>query len=141
MARDDYSMGFAAKEVEEILTAQKAKLKKILAAYLNNGSGPSRKSTASVSSTNPHQQNKKGVASYFGSTPYYVAYLFDMNSEYLRIIINEYNYYPTFFYCYIHCFLFSLRNHSDSRQPEFADKYTFKQRHVGGICQHTNLLE
>ena len=34
----DYSVGFTLQEVEEILAAQKAELKKTLAAYANDGS-------------------------------------------------------------------------------------------------------
>ncbi len=38
MAQPDYSIGFTAAEVEEILAVQKAELKKTLAAYANDGS-------------------------------------------------------------------------------------------------------
>ncbi len=38
MAAIDYSVGFTASEVEEILAVQKAELKKTLSAYANDGS-------------------------------------------------------------------------------------------------------
>ena len=38
MRQVDYSIGFTVAEIEEILTAQKAELKKTLAAYANDGS-------------------------------------------------------------------------------------------------------
>ena len=39
----DYSIGFTQAEVEEILTAQKAELKKTLAAYANDGSSVTKR--------------------------------------------------------------------------------------------------
>lgn len=43
MATIDYSIGFTQAEVEEILTAQKAELKKTLAAYANDGSSVTKR--------------------------------------------------------------------------------------------------
>lgn len=43
MSKIDYSIGFTATEVEEILVVQKAELKKTLAAYANNGSSVSKR--------------------------------------------------------------------------------------------------
>ena len=43
MATIDYSIGFTQVEVEEILTAQKAELKKTLAAYANDGSSVTKR--------------------------------------------------------------------------------------------------
>jgi hypothetical protein len=43
MAAIDYSIGFTQTEVEEILTAQKAELKKTLAAYANDGSSVTKR--------------------------------------------------------------------------------------------------
>lgn len=43
MGNVDYSVGFAVAEVEEILTAQKAELKKTLAAYANDGSSVTKR--------------------------------------------------------------------------------------------------
>lgn len=43
MATIDYSIGFTQNEVEEILTAQKAELKKTLAAYANDGSSVTKR--------------------------------------------------------------------------------------------------
>jgi hypothetical protein len=43
MAKIDYSIGFTQAEVEEILTAQKAELKKTLAAYANDGSSVTKR--------------------------------------------------------------------------------------------------
>ena len=37
MPKIDYTIGFTTSEVEEILTTQKAELKKTLAAYANDG--------------------------------------------------------------------------------------------------------
>lgn len=39
----DYSIGFTQEEVEEILTTQKAELKKTLAAYANDGSSVTKR--------------------------------------------------------------------------------------------------
>ena len=39
----DYSIGFTVPEIEEILTAQKAELKKTQAAYANDGSSVSKR--------------------------------------------------------------------------------------------------
>lgn len=39
----DYSIGFTASEVEEILAVQKAELKKTLTAYADNGSSVSKR--------------------------------------------------------------------------------------------------
>ena len=43
MAAIDYSIGFNQVEVEEILAAQKAELKKTLAAYANDGSSVTKR--------------------------------------------------------------------------------------------------
>lgn len=43
MSAIDYSIGFTQAEVEEILTAQKAELKKTLAAYANDGSSVTKR--------------------------------------------------------------------------------------------------
>jgi hypothetical protein len=43
MAVVDYSIGFTQVEVEEILTSQKAELKKTLAAYANDGSSVTKR--------------------------------------------------------------------------------------------------
>ncbi len=43
MGNVDYSVGFTVAEVEEILTAQKAELKKTLAAYANDGSSVTKR--------------------------------------------------------------------------------------------------
>lgn len=43
MATIDYSIGFNQAEVEEILSAQKAELKKTLAAYANDGSSVTKR--------------------------------------------------------------------------------------------------
>ena len=43
MASIDYSIGFTQAEVEEILAAQKAELKKTLAAYANDGSSVTKR--------------------------------------------------------------------------------------------------
>ena len=43
MAKIDYSIGFTQAEVEEILAAQKAELKKTLAAYANDGSSVTKR--------------------------------------------------------------------------------------------------
>lgn len=43
MGQIDYSIGFTQAEVEEILTAQKAELKKTLAAYANDGSSVTKR--------------------------------------------------------------------------------------------------
>jgi hypothetical protein len=43
MATIDYSIGFTQAEVEEILTTQKAELKKTLAAYADNGSSVTKR--------------------------------------------------------------------------------------------------
>jgi hypothetical protein len=43
MAVTDYSIGFTREEVEEILAAQKAELKRTLAAWSESGSGVSKR--------------------------------------------------------------------------------------------------
>ena len=43
MGNVDYSVGFTVAEVEEILTSQKAELKKTLAAYANDGSSVTKR--------------------------------------------------------------------------------------------------
>ena len=43
MSKIDYSIGFTATEVEEILAVQKTELKKTLAAYADNGSSVSKR--------------------------------------------------------------------------------------------------
>lgn len=43
MATIDYSIGFTQTEIEEILAAQKAELKKTLAAYANDGSSVTKR--------------------------------------------------------------------------------------------------
>jgi len=43
MAMIDYAIGFTQQEVEEILAAQKAELKKTLAAYANDGSSVTKR--------------------------------------------------------------------------------------------------
>ena len=43
MGKVDYSVGFTVPEVEEILAAQKAELKKTLAAYANDGSSVTKR--------------------------------------------------------------------------------------------------
>lgn len=43
MGSVDYSIGFTATEVEEILAIQKAELKKTLSAYADNGSSVSKR--------------------------------------------------------------------------------------------------
>lgn len=43
MGNVDYSVGFTAAEVEEILASQKAELKKTLAAYANDGSSVTKR--------------------------------------------------------------------------------------------------
>ena len=43
MATIDYAVGFTTVEVEEILSTQKAELKKTLAAYADNGSSVSKR--------------------------------------------------------------------------------------------------
>lgn len=43
MARIDYSIGFTASEVEEILAVQKAELKKTMAAFADNGSSVTKR--------------------------------------------------------------------------------------------------
>lgn len=43
MPQIDYSIGFPTTEVEEILSIQKAELKKTLAAYADNGSSVSKR--------------------------------------------------------------------------------------------------
>ena len=43
MVAIDYSVGFTVVEVEEILAAQKAELKKTLAAYANDGSSVTKR--------------------------------------------------------------------------------------------------
>lgn len=43
MSNVDYSVGFTVAEFEEILTAQKAELKKTLAAYANDGSSVTKR--------------------------------------------------------------------------------------------------